>query len=59
MTDKQKAWSKEYRKRSKQVNMIFPKDQMDLYEWAQMQDEGFSLYVKRLIREDRERQLDN
>ena len=60
VSDAQKAASERYRKASvKSFNVKFFPADADLYEWLQMREaEGKNAYVKRLIREDMERERD-
>ena len=50
-TEAQKRASAKYqREKTKQVNLKFSPNEMDMYEWLTSQDAGMATTVKRLIR---------
>ena len=55
-TEAQKRASAKYqREKTKQVNLKFSPSEMDLFDWLKAQDAPVSTTVKRLIREEIDR----
>lgn len=55
-TEAQKRASAKYQRlHTKQVNLKFSPNEMELYEWIQTQEGAASTYIKALVRADMER----
>lgn len=57
-TEAQKRASAKYqREKTKQVNLKFSPNEMDMYNWLQKQDAPLSSTIKRLIRQEMQKNI--
>ena len=57
-TEAQKRASAKYqREKTKQVNLKFSPNEMDMYNWWQQQDAPLSSTIKRLIRQEMQKNI--
>lgn len=57
-TEAQKRASAKYqREKTKQVNLKFSPNEMDMYNWLQQQDAPLSSTIKRLIRQEMQKNI--
>lgn len=57
-TEAQKRASAKYqREKTKQVNLKFSPNEMDMYNWLQAQDAPLSSTIKQLIRQEMQKNL--